>query len=103
MPVRTIVLYGAVAILFGMCVRGVFRRRRDRVYAVAAVGATLLVGLHALVDFSIQIPAIAMFYTAILATGCAQARPSVRVKVTKTRRTSESRPTVREELEAAPA
>lgn len=99
----TIVLYGAVAILFGMCVRGVFRRRRDRVYAVAAVGATLLVGLHALVDFSIQIPAIAMFYTAILATGCAQARPSARVKVTKTRRTSESRPTVREELEAAPA
>jgi O-antigen ligase len=99
----TIVLYAAVAILFGMCVRGVFQRRRDRVYAVAAVGGTLLVGLHALVDFSIQMPAIAMFYTAILAIGCAQARPSVRSKVTKVRRTSESRPTVREELEAVPS
>ncbi|WP_027133866.1 O-antigen ligase family protein [Geminicoccus roseus] len=99
----TLLLYGAVAILFGVCVRGVFRRRRDRVFALAAVGGTLLVGLHALVDFSIQMPAIAMFYTAMLAIGCAQACPSVRTKVTRVRRTSESRPTIREELEAAPS
>lgn len=99
----TLVLYGAVAILFGLCLRGIFQRRRDRVYAVAAVGATLLVGLHALVDFSIQMPAIAMFYSAILAIGCAQARPTVRAKSARSRRRTTSRPTVQEELEAVPA
>jgi O-antigen ligase len=92
----TIMLYGAVVILFGMCVRGVFRRKRDRVFPLAAVGATLLVGLHALVDFSIQMPAIAMYYCAILAMGCAQANPSERIKVSKQRRSSSVRPIVAE-------
>ena len=92
----TILLYGAIMILFGMCVRGVFRRKRDRIFPLAAVGATLLVGLHALVDFSIQIPAVAMYYSAILAMGCAQARASERIKVTRQRRTSTARPTISE-------
>ena len=96
-----LVLYAAVVILFGFCVRGVFKRRRDRAFPLVAVGATLLVGLHALVDFSIQMPAIAMLYTAILAIGCAQARPSIRIKVTKVRRSVEAKPTVQDELETA--
>jgi hypothetical protein len=74
----------------------VFRRKRDRIFPLAAVGATLLVGLHALVDFSIQIPAVAMYYSFILAMGCAQARASERIKVTKQRRTSTVRPTISE-------
>ena len=99
----TLMLYGAAAILFGICLRGVFRRRRDRVFALAAVGASLLVGLHALVDFSIQIPAIAMLFSTILAIGCAQARPSVRVKTTKVRRRSTAETQIQQELEATPA
>ncbi|WP_191059138.1 O-antigen ligase family protein [Geminicoccus harenae] len=99
----TILLYGAMAILFGACLRGLFRRRRDRVFTLAAVGATLLVGLHALVDFSIQMPAIAMFYTAILAIGCAQAAPSARRRSSRARQAVTGRPSVREELEAVPS
>ena len=99
----SIALYGALGILFSVCLRGLFRRRRDRVFTLAAVGATLLVGLHALVDFSIQMPAIAMFYVSILAIGCAQALPTAKRRTTKIRRTSESRPSVREELEAVPS
>ena len=43
-----------------------FARRRDQVFALAAVGATVLVALHALVDFSLQIPAVAVTFAALL-------------------------------------
>lgn len=38
--------------------------------------ATLLVGLHATVDFSLQIPAVAVAYAAILGIGCSQSLDS---------------------------
>ena len=38
-----------------------------------------LVGLHALVDFSLQIPAVAILYACILGIGCAQASSSSRL------------------------
>ena len=36
----------------------------------------MLVALHALVDFSLQIPAVAVTYAALLGIGVAQATPS---------------------------
>jgi O-antigen ligase len=41
-------------------------------YGWAAACAGLLVGLHALVDFSLQIPAVGMLFATILGIGCAQ-------------------------------
>ncbi len=72
----TLLLYLGPVLLFGYCVRGVFARRRDQVFALVAVGATVLVGLHGLVDFSLQIPAVAVTYAAVLGIGVAQAMAS---------------------------
>jgi len=66
----------AIGFLFALCVRGIFVRRRDRVYALVAVGATVLVAVHSLVEFSLQIPAIAVLCAALLGIGVAQALPS---------------------------
>jgi hypothetical protein len=38
-----------------------------------AAGASVLVGVHALVDFSLQIQAVTLTYMTILAAGVAQA------------------------------
>src|SRR5690606_10334739 len=72
----TLLLYAGPLLLFAYCLRGVFLRRTDQVYPLAAVGATLLVGSHALVDFSLQIPAVAVTFAALLGIGVAQATPS---------------------------
>jgi O-antigen ligase len=55
-----------------ICARGVFIRRRDRIFPVLGVGATALVGVHSLVDFSLQIPAIALTYAVIMGMCVAQ-------------------------------
>jgi O-antigen ligase len=72
----TLLLYLGPLLLFGWCIRGVFVRRRNQVFPLAAVGATLVVALHALVDFSLQIPAVAVTYAALLGIGVAQATPA---------------------------
>lgn len=77
----TTALYLGPVVLFLYALRGVFARRREQVMALAAVGATVLVALHALVDFSLQIPAVACTYAALLGVGVAQAMPSGRRKM----------------------
>ena len=72
----TLALYGGMLLLVVHCARGVLRRRRDRVLPTAAVGVSALVASHALVDFSLQIPAVAITYAAVMGIGCAQAVPS---------------------------
>jgi O-antigen ligase len=67
---------GALAWLAAICVRGIFIRQRDRYFALTAFGATVLVGVHSMFDFSLQIPAISLLYAAILGLGVAQAFPS---------------------------
>lgn len=62
----------AISWCVGLCVIGAFRRRRDRLYPILAVAATFVVGVHALLDFSVQIPAVAMLYAAMLGMGVAQ-------------------------------
>ena len=59
-----------------ICFRGVRERRRNRAYPALGVAATLLVGLHALVDFSLQIPAVAVLYAFIMGLAIAQSSPS---------------------------
>lgn len=56
----------AVAAVSTRCARGFATRTRDRELAMLGVAATVLVGLHALVDFSLQIPGMACTYFALL-------------------------------------
>lgn len=72
----TLLLYAGPLLLSLYCLRGVFVRRRRQLFPLIATGATLLVALHALVDFSLQIPAVAVTYAALLGLGVAQAAPS---------------------------
>jgi O-antigen ligase len=48
------------------CCSGVRRRRKDVIYPCLAVAATVLVGVHSALDFSMQIPAVAITYAVIL-------------------------------------
>jgi len=70
-------LYLSLGWLTLLCLRGVWRRHRDWVYPAAAVAASVLVGTHALVDFSLQLPAVAILYATILGVGCAQSWSSL--------------------------
>ena len=73
-------LFAAIGGLALTCWQGVRRRHRDWVYPALGAAASVLVGIHALFDFSLQIPAVAILYACILGIGCAQAwssQPSV--------------------------
>ncbi len=66
----------ALGWLLAICVRGVFRRRRRKIYALAAVSAAMLVAFHSLFDFSLQIPAVSLLFATVMAVGVAQSRRS---------------------------
>jgi hypothetical protein len=69
-------LFSAIAGLTLTCLKGVRRRHRDWAYPAVGAAASVLVGTHALLDFSLQIPAVAILYACIMGIGCAQAWPS---------------------------
>jgi O-antigen ligase len=52
--------------------KGVRVRQRDWVIPAVGVSASVLAGVHAMVDFSLQIPAVAMLYACIMGLACAQ-------------------------------
>ncbi len=70
------VLFAAVGYLIALCIKGAFARRRDFVFCLGAVAASVLVVLHALVDFSLEIQAVALFWYSILGAGVAQSYSS---------------------------
>ena len=53
--------------------RGVFKRRRDWLYPATGIAAITLVAIHSFVDFSLQIPAVAIVFSAIMGAALAQA------------------------------
>ena len=55
-----------------ICLRGLFIRRKDRIYSAVGLAATCLIATHAYVDFSIQIPAVAYTYALLMGAACAQ-------------------------------
>lgn len=71
-------LYLALGGLALTCLKGVRRRHRDWVYPATGVAASVLVGLHAILDFSLQIPAVAILYACIMGVACAQSYSSMR-------------------------
>lgn len=56
--------------------RGARKRRRDAIYPCIGFSATVLVGVHSLLDFSLQIPAVTATYCLIAGIACAQADSS---------------------------
>jgi O-antigen ligase len=71
-------LLAAVAGAVGLCIQGLRARRHHRLYPALAVSAAALLGSHALFDFSVQIPAVAITFAALLGMGCAQSFRQVR-------------------------
>ena len=65
-------LIACVAILVWECVRGARTRKRGAIFPTIAASVSVLVGVHALVDFSLQIQAVTLTYMAVLGAGVAQ-------------------------------
>ncbi|WP_155920688.1 O-antigen ligase family protein [Methylobacter luteus] len=55
-----------------LCFKGFLLRKRDMIYPAIGVAATVLIGVHALVDFSMQIPAVPYVYALLMGLACAQ-------------------------------
>jgi O-antigen ligase len=70
-PAAALLLLG-LAFLAGRCVHAASTRSRDAVAPLAASAATIVVALHALVDFSLQMQAVALTFAALLGAGVAQ-------------------------------
>jgi len=66
------VLMAALLWIVGVIASGLFRRRRDFIFPAVALGSIAMIGIHNLVDFSIQMPAIAATWSAMLGIGYAQ-------------------------------
>lgn len=60
-------IVSALAILLSTFVSGLRHRQKARLYPAVAIAAMILVGLHALLDFSLQIPGVALYFAALLA------------------------------------
>jgi len=67
-----VLLNAAIFLLALQCLRGVSTRRRNKLLPALGVAASMLVGLHSLVDFSLQIPAVAIFYASIMGLAVGQ-------------------------------
>ena len=59
-----------------LCLIGARVRGKDWVFPATGVAASVLVGIHSLFDFSLQMPAIAITYACLLGTACAQSYSS---------------------------
>jgi O-antigen ligase len=66
----------SVAWMCVLCIRGFLRRRRDHHFALLGFGATVLVAVHATVDFSLQLPAVGLTYALVLGLGVGQSARS---------------------------
>ncbi len=78
-------LIASVLLLVYSCVKGARIGERDTTIPLVAVSVSVLVGVHALVDFSLQIQAVTLTYMAVLGIGVAQ---SVTTEVVRRRNVS---------------
>jgi O-antigen ligase len=67
-----IALFLSMASLLWICLRGVRRRRRDALFPCIGVGATMLVAIHSLFDFSLQMPSVTATYWLLMGAAVAQ-------------------------------
>jgi O-antigen ligase len=69
-------LLASVVVLVGHCIQGATARLEGATVPRVAAGVAVLVGVHALVDFSLQIQAVALTFIAVLGAGVAQSTSS---------------------------
>lgn len=69
-------LVAAVVLLALRCARGARSRQRQAIVPAVAAAAAILVGSHAVVDFSLQMQAVALTFAALLGAGVAQSASS---------------------------
>jgi O-antigen ligase len=63
----------AVILMLGTLVVGLMRSGKPDAFLIAATAGTVAVALHSLVDFSLEMHAMTLFYTALLAGGVGKA------------------------------
>ncbi len=61
-----------VSYLTLLCFLGALHRSQGAIYPATGVAVTVLVATHAMVDFSLQIPAVAVTYLLLFGVACAQ-------------------------------
>ena len=86
-----VLLVCSIAVLALGCALGVRARRREAALPAVGVAACTLVGAHALVDFSLQIPAVAVTFALVLGVSVSQA-PKYPSRAAGTRSTLTSPP-----------
>ncbi|GAA0553832.1 O-antigen ligase [Rhizomicrobium palustre] len=64
----------ALLLILLTCLRALFIRRRNRSYALAALGAMSVVAVHSTVDFSLQMPAVSLFFATLIGIGLGQSQ-----------------------------
>jgi O-antigen ligase len=62
----------ALVYIFAVTIYGAATRRRDAIYCCLGIGCFVLVGLHSLVDFSVQIPAVTYLFFGLIGIATAQ-------------------------------
>jgi len=69
-------LIASVVLLVLRCVKGVVNRQMNETLPSVAASVAFLLGVHSLVDFSLQMQAIAITLMALLGAGVAQSESS---------------------------
>ena len=70
------ILVASVLLLVLRCVKGAMRRQRNEMMPCVAASVAMLLGVHALVDFSLQMQAVVITFMALLGAGVAQSESS---------------------------
>lgn len=65
-------LFVSIASMGELCLFGLIRRRRAKIFAAVGLAVLTLVSAHALVDFSLEIPAVAATFCFLMGLACAQ-------------------------------
>ena len=65
-----------MGLLAWRCAYGMVTRRKDGIFPVLALAVLTQEGLHSILDFSLQVPAVSVTFAAILGMGVAQSRSS---------------------------
>jgi len=100
----TILILLSFGSIVELLIYGIMRRRRARIYAPIGLGIITIAGVHSLVDFSLEIPAVTVFCMFLIGLACAQSFSSRRrwrgkgqrrnSRSTKPRRSPTARPSV---------
>jgi O-antigen ligase len=64
-----LILQGSIVFIVWQCFKGARRKNKLRHIPAAACSVSALVGVHSMIDFSLQIPAIAAMYAVVLGIG----------------------------------